>query len=202
MREFYLQRALTRARVHRKDIQNEGRTVEDLDLQRRFQIAQLRRRELIIKDQQIIRELSPFFYQFLNLTGPDVCPWVYLGQALKLAPNHLHSCRMSQLCQLIQRVLHAKGDDSPTDLRGYQKGLLGTGPSGRASLAVSQCSQRFDSRSPASCSRSLGTQIERRIYPSPCLPKAVPKVIQTPALSSTSMANSSQLTPSGTLAQT
>jgi hypothetical protein len=79
----------------RKNIENQACTVQHLNAvtESLFEIPQLARRQLIIKDHQIVTQIPVQFNQFVDLSRSNQRCWIELIQALPGVANHLDTSR-------------------------------------------------------------------------------------------------------------
>ena len=70
--QFNLQPTLTRPRTLRKNIENQLGAIQYLAFKKLFQIASLRGRKVIVKDNRINQILLAPKRQFFRLAGPNV----------------------------------------------------------------------------------------------------------------------------------
>ena len=71
LRELDLPLAFARARTPREDVENELRAVDDLPLDARFDLAQLRRRQLVVEDDGVDVGLGAGGRQEVELAAPE-----------------------------------------------------------------------------------------------------------------------------------
>src|SRR5260221_9820678 len=91
--QFDLQRSFARIGVLREDVQDERRTVNDLDVIAKgfFQFSLMARRKLIVENDHIGLERSDFLTYLLGFAGANIRSRVDLVQMLNRASNHLDS---------------------------------------------------------------------------------------------------------------
>ena len=92
-----------------KDVEDQCRAVDDLDLEVVLQIAQLGGGEFIVKEDDVQLQFFAQLAQLLNLAGTDVGGRVDALQILVRSADDLHPCRISELFQLIQGILEIEG---------------------------------------------------------------------------------------------
>ena len=114
-----LELALAGAGVLGKDVQDQARAIQHLDVvaQRLFQVAQLARREFVVKDDQVSLQVVAQLDQLLDLARADEGGRVEAVQPLPGLPDHLQAGGAGQLAQFDQRVL-----DVPAALLALQLG--------------------------------------------------------------------------------
>ena len=71
LRQFHLQLAFAGARVAGKDIENELGAVDHSHVERALQVTLLRRRQLVIEDDQVGRTRSDSAFQLFQLSAAD-----------------------------------------------------------------------------------------------------------------------------------
>ena len=98
-----------RLRAAREDIQDQGRAVENLDLEQVLEFSLLRGSQFIVGDHQVVLERLFERGDFLEFAAAKVGSGQRMIQALRYGANNLNSCRFRQPCQFLQRVL-----DRPT----------------------------------------------------------------------------------------
>ena len=72
LREFHLQRRLPGARAAGKDVEDQRTAVDHLHLQRGFKVQLLRRRQLLVEDDEGVIQIGASGADFLELAGADV----------------------------------------------------------------------------------------------------------------------------------
>jgi hypothetical protein len=83
LREFDLQCPFRRPRPSREDIEDQLRPVDHLDPRRVFQVALLRRRQVMVDDQHVGLDRLRQFFQFLDLAESEQRRRVDCGPHLK-----------------------------------------------------------------------------------------------------------------------
>ena len=103
--EPHLQATLFRGGMQRENIKDERRSVNDLYIFRHglFQIALLRRRELIVENHDISRIRMAHFGDFFRLARPDECARVRRVELLVGGRNHFGARRVGQTRELFKR---------------------------------------------------------------------------------------------------
>lgn len=105
LREFNLQARLPRLGAAGEDVDDQGRPVEDFDLQCILEVALLRWRQLIVEDDQRVVALVALGDYLLELAFANVGSGMWRIEPLDGAPGNLSPCRVSQQRQLIERGL-------------------------------------------------------------------------------------------------
>ena len=120
MGQFYLQRALSGARVLRKDIQDQRSAIDDLDLEVVLQVAQLGRGKLIVKEDDVQAQFLAQLAEFLHLARADVGGRVDAIQILVRPANDLQPRGIRELLEFIQGILEVKGRALAAHLNAHQ----------------------------------------------------------------------------------
>ena len=88
-----------------KDVEDELRAVENAAGQRRFKVAQLGRRKVVIEEDEIGLRGSSHSGNFVNLAGADKGGGVWLGTALQEFRGHLAAGADQELAEFSERLL-------------------------------------------------------------------------------------------------
>src|SRR4029079_11202242 len=105
LRQLDLQPALVRARVLGEDGEDHAAPVDDLDLDELLERSLLRRRELVVGDEQVEAGLGLGGHELLGLALADVPVWVDMASVLPLGADDFGACGQGEVGQLGQRVL-------------------------------------------------------------------------------------------------
>ena len=106
LRQLDLQSPFVRLGALREDIENQRRAVDDLDVEHFFEIALLRRGELVVEDHQIVSERFSLVFDLLQLALAEIGAGHRMTQLLRDCPDDLDIYRLGQARQLLQRILH------------------------------------------------------------------------------------------------
>ena len=120
--QLHLQAALVRLRPAGKDIEDEGRPVDDLDVEDLLQVALLVRVELFVEDDQVVVQLCPQVLDLLQLALAEIGSGQGVSEFLGHRADDLDSGRFGQAGEFLQRVAHSPGCARPID--GNQQGVL------------------------------------------------------------------------------
>jgi hypothetical protein len=108
--QLNLQRALARVRVPGKDVEDQCRAIQDLDLsllaKHPFDFALLPRRKFVVKDNHIVRQVLTKVEQFGQLACADQGRRPGTGKRLPLLTDDLQARGVRQRGQFFQRVLY------------------------------------------------------------------------------------------------
>ena len=107
LRQLDLDAALVRARVRGEDIQDQAGAIEHLHLQRFFEVARLRRRQLIVEDHQVIFQLIAQCGDLFRFAGADEMLGEGPFEPLVHAADHIKVGSIGQQRQLLERILRA-----------------------------------------------------------------------------------------------
>ena len=115
--ELYLQLALTRAGAPREDVEDELRAIDHLARDHRLQLAQLRRRELVVDDDDVDPGLGARQRQRLRLAPADEGRRVGRGALLQRPHHGRGTGGVSQAVELVEGLLgvgtaQAAGDEA------------------------------------------------------------------------------------------
>ena len=105
LRQLDLETALVRLRVLREDVQDEPRAVDHLGLDRFLQGPLLRRRKLIVRDQNRVSGLRPGGHQLVDLALADVVVGIDMAAVLPFSADHLCAGCVRQAGELTDRLL-------------------------------------------------------------------------------------------------
>jgi hypothetical protein len=103
--QFDLEFALFGAGALRENIQNQGSSIQDLAIEHPFQIATLRRRKLIVKDNGVDIVLAAMSRKLVRFAGADECPGDGCFQFLSAVSNDVGPGRRREFVQLLQGVV-------------------------------------------------------------------------------------------------
>ncbi len=87
LRELDLQLAFARARAPGKDVENQLRSIDDFRLESFLEIPQLRRRQLVVEDDDVDIEFVAGSGERLNLAATEKCRGVRLRPLLQHAQH-------------------------------------------------------------------------------------------------------------------
>jgi hypothetical protein len=85
-----------------EDIENEGRAVDDLDIECFFEIALLGRRKLVVEDDQVIPQPLTLGLDLLELALADIRAGERMAQLLSDRADDLDVDRLGQARQLLE----------------------------------------------------------------------------------------------------
>ena len=108
MSELDLELALASAGVAGKDVEDELRAVEDTTRQGGFEVAQLRRRKVVIEENEIGLRGSGDSGDLHNFAGTDECSGVWSRAALNKFGSDLASGAQEQFAKLGERFFGVK----------------------------------------------------------------------------------------------
>ena len=114
-----------------KDVQDQAGAVHDpyVVTQRLFQVPQLARGKLLVKDDKTKAQIVAQFEQLFDFARADQSSRVKAIQALPRLPGDLEAGSLGQLAQLGQRVLDLPAAPFALELRPNQQDPFGRSPS-------------------------------------------------------------------------
>ena len=104
MRQLDLQSALATARALRENVENQLRAIENFAGEQIFQIASLRGREFVVKNDRGDVSILERFLDQLRFAAADVIGRCRLLQFLRDGIDHFRSSRAGELAQLFHRI--------------------------------------------------------------------------------------------------
>ena len=110
LRELDLQLALARPRAPREDVENELRAIDDLPADLLFDVAELRRRQLVVEHHDVDARLRGGSGQRRDLAGAQKRRGIGLRPLLHHAQHHLGARGVGEAGELVERAL---GVESP-----------------------------------------------------------------------------------------
>src|SRR6185436_15378794 len=105
LRELDLQLALARPRPPREDVENQLRAVDDLAADLFLDLAQLRRRQLVVEDDDVDGGFRRRRGQALHLARAEERRRIGLGALLEDPERDLGAGRLREPGQLVERAL-------------------------------------------------------------------------------------------------
>ena len=105
LRQLDLEVGLVRLGVGREDVEDDLGPVDDLDLERPFEVPRLPGAQVVVEDHQVGLIGGDEFLQFLDLAGADVGRDVHLLALLQHGPDHVQAGRLGQPSDLVQRIV-------------------------------------------------------------------------------------------------
>ena len=105
LRELHLEATFVGGRVEGEDVEDQPAAVDDLDLEQFFERPLLRRRQLVVGDQDVKARLAFGGRQFLCLALADVPVRIDMAAVLPFGANDFSASRRSEVGELGQRVL-------------------------------------------------------------------------------------------------
>ena len=105
LRELDLQLAFARPRAAREDVEDELRAIDDLAFEPLLQLAQLRRRQLVVEDDDVDVGFGRRAREQLDFAAAEKCRGVRLGTLLQHAQHHVCAGGVGQPGQLFERML-------------------------------------------------------------------------------------------------
>src|SRR5690606_21120737 len=87
----------------RENIQNERRTVDDLDFESLLNVPELCRRELVVKHDNVSVQVHSQICNLLQLSCADVRPRIWMVQVLGCRSNNVEACCLAEQRKLFKR---------------------------------------------------------------------------------------------------
>ncbi|WBL36204.1 hypothetical protein O0235_00895 [Tepidiforma flava] len=120
--EFDLQAAFAGAGAGRKDVEDEGGAVDDLDAEGLFEVALLGRRQFVVEDDDVGAVQADGFGNFLHFAAADVGGRVGVVDPLGEAGDDLRAGGAGELGELVQRFVG--GEEGAGDLGSDEDGAV------------------------------------------------------------------------------
>ena len=111
--ELDLQLAFPRPRAPREDVEDQLRAIEDRELRFLLEVAQLRRAELVVDDDEIDVQLGAGLRQHADLAAAEVERRIGRGPLLDEAQHHFRAGGAGQPVELFEAVLGSGPGDEP-----------------------------------------------------------------------------------------
>ena len=124
LRELDLKLAFTRPRAPREDVENELRAIDDLAVERFFEVAQLRRRQLVVENHDIDARSSQEAASDRNLAAAEKRRGIRLGALLQHAQHDRRAGGRRQAGQFVERMLGIEVTGSAVEQTDKRRALL------------------------------------------------------------------------------
>ena len=102
LRQLDLQLAFARARTPREDVENQLRAIDDLAIEALVQLAQLRRRQLVVEDDEIGVGFRRRVRQHVDLAAAEECRGIRPRAILQHAQDDARAGRFGEAAKLFE----------------------------------------------------------------------------------------------------